>query len=393
MTFGLPEMLRPYTISAALARGASTLALLCHAAVALILLGVLVADPQAPRPILFALLSLAPAVAVLVVMHRRPSKTTAALYLVVGAVSTWMFAVALMSSLDSLRSTSSLVFTLPRVALMLVAGSRAAGGWRVLWCTAGAVVAEAVILAAAVTEGLDLRFDFDGAVAYAVIVATLLLLGRSQRHSRTVHPHLMLAERDERLAALRSGVEARAAAVLHDTVLGDLAALGASPDGRLSPAMRGRMQAVLAAAEGGDWLEAAPTHSLEPGRLTAAVDHARSVGVAVDLGGDTAELERLSPSTAEALDAAVAQCLVNVGRHAGVDRAEIVVFGSHDVVTVMVIDSGVGFDADEVPADRLGLRGSVHGRIEAVGGTARIWSARGRGTSVVLSVPTAEGAR
>ena len=392
MTFGPPEILRPYTISAALARGASTLALLCHAAVALIVLAILVSSPQDPVSLLFALLSFAPAVAMLLVMHRHPSRTTAVLYLVVGAISTWLFCIALMSSLDSLRSTSSLLLTLPRVALMLVGAARAAGGWRVLWCTAGAVVAEAVILSAALVEGVPLRFDFDGAVAYAVIVSTLLLLGRSQRRSRTVRPHLVLAERDERLAAVRSGVEARAAAVLHDTVLGDLAALGSSPDGRLSPAMRGRMQDVRAAAEGGDWLSTAPDHSLEPGRLTAAVVRAETAGVTVDLGGDTAELERLAPATAAALDAAVAQCLVNVGRHAGVDRAEIVVFGSVDVVTVMVIDSGCGFDADGVAGDRLGLRNSVHGRIEAVGGTARVWSAPGRGTSVVLSAPVAEAA-
>jgi hypothetical protein len=388
MTFGLPEITRPYTISAALARGASALALSCHVAAALILLAILAGGSQSTGPVVLGLLALVPAVLGLLVLHRHPSRATAALYLVVGAISTWLFCMALMTDLDLLRSTSSLLLTLPRVALMLVGGARAAGGWRVLWCTAGAVIAEAVIVVAAVTEGVPLRFDFDGAVAYAVIVATLLLLGRSQRRSRSVRPHLVLAERDERLAALRSGMEARAAAVLHDTVLGDLAALGASADGRMSPAMRERMRGVLAAAQGGDWLTAAPERALEPGRLTSAVARADAAGVRVDLGGDTVELERLAPAAAEALDAAVAQCLVNVGRHAGVDRAEVVVFGSPDAVTVMVIDSGRGFEIDDVPGDRLGLRNSVHGRIEAVGGSVRVWTAPDRGTSVVLSVPT-----
>jgi hypothetical protein len=40
-----------------------------------------------------------------------------------------------------------------------------------------------------------------------------------------------------------------------------------------------------------------------------------------------------------------------------------------------------------VPADRLGVRGSIIERMEAVGGSAQIWSTPGGGTSVVLTVP------
>jgi hypothetical protein len=48
-------------------------------------------------------------------------------------------------------------------------------------------------------------------------------------------------------------------------------------------------------------------------------------------------------------------------------------------------DQGVGFDPGRIPPDRLGLRESVLGRMEDVGGSATVRSAPGRGTTVVLS--------
>ena len=82
----------------------------------------------------------------------------------------------------------------------------------------------------------------------------------------------------------------------------------------------------------------------------------------------------------------------------GVAAAPLVVVGSalavgvavgpgDGEVTVVVVDSGAGFDLDEVPDDRIGLRTSIKGRIEQEGGSVRIWSRPGVGTTVVLSVP------
>jgi signal transduction histidine kinase len=51
-----------------------------------------------------------------------------------------------------------------------------------------------------------------------------------------------------------------------------------------------------------------------------------------------------------------------------------------------VRDRGVGFDPDAVAADRRGVAESIRGRMERVGGTAKIVSAPGEGTEVELSV-------
>ena len=103
--------------------------------------------------------------------------------------------------------------------------------------------------------------------------------------------------------------------------------------------------------------------------------------------GDLAVLGLLGPGRAAALDAAVAQCLINVARHAGVAEAELALGLGSGEVTVAVMDSGVGFDEREVPEDRIGLRTSIRARIEQEGGTVRLWSTKGIGTTIVLTVP------
>jgi len=64
----------------------------------------------------------------------------------------------------------------------------------------------------------------------------------------------------------------------------------------------------------------------------------------------------------------------------GVDR---------EVVDAYIKDAGDGFDLDAIPQDRHGVRHSIIGRVERVGGTARI-RCRDTGTEVHLQVPRTE---
>lgn len=121
--------------------------------------------------------------------------------------------------------------------------------------------------------------------------------------------------------------------------------------------------------------------------LSEALGIARDAGITVRVAGSPDALELLGPHRRDALEAAVGQCLINIVRHAGVDEAEVAVGPGDGEVTVVVVDSGAGFDVDEVPDDRIGLRTSIKGRIEQEGGSVRIWSRPGVGTTVVLSVP------
>jgi signal transduction histidine kinase len=85
----------------------------------------------------------------------------------------------------------------------------------------------------------------------------------------------------------------------------------------------------------------------------------------------------------------LAECLENVRRHAGVRDAHVTITDDDTTVRAMVTDSGVGFDIKNVDEARLGLKDSVIGRLKEVGGSARLFSAAGAGTTVVLEVPRA----
>jgi hypothetical protein len=87
---------------------------------------------------------------------------------------------------------------------------------------------------------------------------------------------------------------------------------------------------------------------------------------------------------AEAMVAAVAEALRNVGRHAGVERAEVTLAtAGHAGLLITVADQGRGLRPGTVAG--FGLRQSVSQRLHEVGGEAHIESAPGNGTRVTLS--------
>ncbi len=94
-----------------------------------------------------------------------------------------------------------------------------------------------------------------------------------------------------------------------------------------------------------------------------------------------------APARREALVRAAAECLENVRRHSGEHSAEVTVSRLDGAVRAVVTDAGVGFDRERVPVGRLGIAESVEARMRAAGGSARIFSSPGRGTTVLLEVP------
>lgn len=109
-------------------------------------------------------------------------------------------------------------------------------------------------------------------------------------------------------------------------------------------------------------------------------------GVLIQGGIDGARLE---PRIEDALCGAVTECVVNARKYAGTDSVNVLLSAGPDFVSVVVTDSGQGFDPETVPSKRIGLRNSVVNRIDAIGGRARIFSVPGMGTSVALEVPCA----
>jgi len=88
---------------------------------------------------------------------------------------------------------------------------------------------------------------------------------------------------------------------------------------------------------------------------------------------------------------AVRELLLNVAKHAGVDRAKLSLYSENNNLIVRVTDEGIGFAGNgESPCSEsnggFGLF-NVQQRIELLGGSFAIVTAPGKGTAVTLTVP------
>ena len=194
------------------------------------------------------------------------------------------------------------------------------------------------------------------------------------------------------MEALRS-TEQRTVALMHDTVLNDLALIINGPD-VLDSRITDRMRADVATLESSDLLSDAdamtvvdPSDGSLRNQMTQLVSDFQWRGLSVEFTGDTGTVAHMTPSAVTAAVGALRACLENVIRHSGVDSAEIVVSATNSFVTWTVSDAGHGFELGAVPADRLGLRSSVIGRVESEGGTVKVWTSPGHGTSVLFTLP------
>lgn len=188
-------------------------------------------------------------------------------------------------------------------------------------------------------------------------------------------------ERDaERRARIRSEERTEIAAQVHDSVLQSLTLIQRNAD---DPAEVGR----IARAQERDlrrWLYPAPTSSASSFRveleaIAAEVEDTYGVRVDVVCVGDAL----MNPPLGAMLQA-TREAVANAGRHSGGDTVSVYAEMTADEVTVHIRDRGAGFVVDEIPADRMGVRESILGRIERHGGRASITSEPGSGTRVEL---------
>ena len=205
------------------------------------------------------------------------------------------------------------------------------------------------------------------------------------------------AHRAERQASETEAQRRQGARLLHDTVLATLTLLAHSGVGVAPEAMR-QQAADDARLLRQLRLGATPTpqssgvYNLENNEETVLGTTLESVkqrfgrmGLEVSWHGTGQVL--LPSDVLDAFLLALAECLENVRRHSGVTEAHVTITEDELMVRAMVTDSGVGFTLDDVDSARLGFKESVVARLKEVGGKARLFSAPGSGTTVVLEVP------
>lgn len=129
----------------------------------------------------------------------------------------------------------------------------------------------------------------------------------------------------------------------------------------------------------------APTRTRPSRRLIKAIagevedDH--GVPIEVVCVGDTALDDRLGAALQAAREA-----MVNAAKYAEAPSVSVYAEVSGDEIAIFVRDRGKGFDLDRVPADRMGVRGSIIGRMERNGGKASVRTGPGEGTEVRLEI-------
>lgn len=126
------------------------------------------------------------------------------------------------------------------------------------------------------------------------------------------------------------------------------------------------------------------------GLVPALRQHVERFGRETGLGVRfVAEDDPAAAAAAEAAIFRVAQeALHNVQRHAQASHVDVDLHHEGEWLVLRVSDDGLGLGADdERPAHGTGLR-SMRARAEELGGTLRVDGMRGRGTDVLLRIPT-----
>ena len=192
----------------------------------------------------------------------------------------------------------------------------------------------------------------------------------------------LTAERRERI---REHERAEVAAHVHDSVLQTLALIqsqAGDPDAvrrlarRQERELRGWLYAPQAVTADGE------AQSFATALRAAAADVEDTHGISIDVVvvGDTTIDEPVTATVAAAKEA-----MVNAAKSSGAPAVSVFAEVTGDGVEVFVRDRGRGFDPDDVPADRRGIRDSIVGRMARHGGTATVRSGDG-GTEVALTL-------
>lgn len=229
-----------------------------------------------------------------------------------------------------------------------------------------------------------------GAVSWDVLVAGLLASAAVLGGVALVFtPWAVKHWRDleaERSGRIRQTERAEIAAHLHDSVLQTLALIqkraGSEQDVvRLARAQERELR---------QWLYSdrtrAEDHLVEClRRMAAEIEDAYGHPIELVAVSD-AELDERS----EALASATRAAMLNAAQHAG-GTVSVYVECRAEQLEVFVRDRGPGFDMANVPPDRIGVRGSIIGRMERAGGSAAIRSTPA-GTEVRLVLPLPKNA-
>ncbi|WBU38242.1 sensor histidine kinase [Homoserinibacter sp. YIM 151385] len=282
---------------------------------------------------------------------------------------------------------------IPSVALVLTSSALRVA---ILAVSALAVGAAATLLLAPLQQ--PLRTLGILAIGWAVPTAVAIWISAGVPQVARRISSIGRAHRAERQASELEAQRRQGARLLHDTVLATLTLLAHSGVGVSADALRqqaaddARLLRQLRLG-GSPTPEGAPVQDaatpVDESQLGTTLESVKQrfgrMGLEVSWHGTGQVL--LPSHVLDAFLLALAECLENVRRHSGVTQAHVTITEDDTTVRALVTDSGVGFDINDVDEAKLGFAESVVARLRDVDGNARLFSAPGSGTTVVLEVP------
>jgi len=239
-----------------------------------------------------------------------------------------------------------------------------------------------LLVAAGVISFIVLNFSLSVApqallIATAVLSAVVLIVAPWLWRAASQVSH-------ERLERTRADERAELAAHLHDSVLQTLSLIQRHADDKQATVNLARRQE----RELREWLYGRSQPGAERSfraallQLGGEVEQLHGSTLEVVVVGDAPLDERLQSALAAAREA-----MVNAARHSGAPRVDVYGELTPERLEIFVRDTGRGFDRQQVPEDRRGLRESVIRRMERAGGSASIVSAPGQGCEVAIILP------
>ena len=124
--------------------------------------------------------------------------------------------------------------------------------------------------------------------------------------------------------------------------------------------------------------------------IVAAVNHLvqeqhQRGGPAIEFNSQV-EFSRLAPIMENAVYRIVQEGLTNACRHSQSDKVWVELVQQGEQLRIEIRDRGAGFDLNDVAEGRFGLHG-MRERVRLLDGSAKIESAPGKGTRVVVELP------
>lgn len=390
----LPRDVSAKVITSALARSAGavnamSLALAVPMLIEFMATRGLILRPPVPLIILVVLVGLA------ILTALRPTPAVAITFLVVGSVGAVLFQVILLAVYPPILDEGLYLLNRPAVALVLVGVTATTVRAGIAWVLGGFVLSNLVTVAVMIIAGVPFRPGYGPVFTLALMLVAYGALAAIQVSLRRRVPDFDALEAETRRGALEENMQVRVTAAVHDTLLNDLSLVMNAPD-ELDPRMTARLRQDLDTLTSAEWLSESSgvvrddQDSLLRNQLMLLVSDMQWRGLTVHATGTGQGIYRLEEAVATVAVDVIRVCLENVLRHSGVTVAELDLVYGDDGVSIMITDQGAGFDPSMIAPDRLGLRTSVIERVELVGGTVKIWSTPGEGTSIVITLPISE---